>query len=189
MTSPPASSGPAGPDLSRAGIVARIIAGLAVVPVGVGIIDVFARVIGGNVGSLVGLLVDGALGLGGVFVADRISWRNRDPRGRVSVLRRRASDCGGVPVASGLMADATWRAMCLAARLMPRAAGSRWLAEAGSFLFEAPPAQQPCALRNYLVTAPQVIAASWAGCLARRIRPASSGATARRSDAGYDPRS
>ena len=85
---------------------------------------------------------------------------------------RRASGRGAIPAVSGPVAGAAWRAMRAASRLMPRAAGSRWLAEAESFLYEAPPAQRRRAIRNYLANAPRVIAASWAGRLVRRIRPA-----------------
>ena len=62
------------------------------------------------------------------------------------------------------------RAMRTAAWLMPPAVRDRWLGEAESFLFEAPPGQQAEAIRNYLITAPQVIAASWAVELLRRAR-------------------
>ena len=66
------------------------------------------------------------------------------------------------------MAGACWQAMRLAAHLMPRDAGRRWLAEADSFLFEVPPPRRGTALRNYLLTSPAVIAASWTGALAAR---------------------
>ena len=60
--------------------------------------------------------------------------------------------------------------MRLAARLMPRAAGRRWLAEASNFLAEAPAALQRGAIHSYLANAPQVIAVSWAVEAASRIR-------------------
>ena len=72
--------------------------------------------------------------------------------------------------------------MRLAARLMPSAAGKRWLAEADNFLFEVPLAQRRGTIRNYLFTAPLVIAVSWAGALAQRIRVTGSGPAARWSN-------
>ena len=59
--------------------------------------------------------------------------------------------------------------------------GRRWLAEAESFLFEATPAAQAEATRNYLLTAPQVIAVSWTTAAAQRLRL--KGPAIRRSDA------
>jgi hypothetical protein len=87
------------------------------------------------------------------------------------VLPGRAGGHGASPAVSGLMTGAGWRMMRAAAWLMPRAAGRRWLAEAASFLFEASPGQRRRAVRSYLLTAPRVIAKSWAGHLIRRIRP------------------
>ena len=68
---------------------------------------------------------------------------------------RRAVKCGAGPVEAGFLAGVGWRAMRLAARLMPRAAGRRWLAEAESFLAEAPPVLQRAAIRSYLIGAPR----------------------------------
>jgi hypothetical protein len=58
---------------------------------------------------------------------------------------------------------------------MPPAAGRRWLAEAASFLAEAPPALRHGAIRSYLIGAPQVITVSWAGYLAGKARLTGSG--------------
>lgn len=91
-------------------------------------------------------------------------------RGLFSVAARRAVRHGSGQAESGLVAGAGWRAMRLAAWLMPRAAGRRWLAEAESFAAEAPPALRRGAIRSYLTGAPQVIMVSWAGDLARRTR-------------------
>ena len=91
-------------------------------------------------------------------------------RGLFSVAVRRAVRHGSGQAESGLVAGAGWRAMRLAAWLMPRAAGRRWLAEAESFAAEAPPALRRGAIRSYLTGAPQVIMVSWAGDLARRTR-------------------
>ncbi len=88
--------------------------------------------------------------------------------GRVlSVVRRIIRHGSGTGV---LAAAAGWRMMCLAARLMPRAVGRRWLAEAESFLAEAPPELRRRAINSYLATAPQVIVVGWASEAARRLR-------------------
>jgi hypothetical protein len=71
------------------------------------------------------------------------------------------------------------RAMCLAAGLMPGAAGRRWLAEAENFLAEASPILRRGAIRSYLTGAFQVIAVSWASELSQRARLARRGPTAR----------
>ena len=61
--------------------------------------------------------------------------RNRNSRGRSGALAKDGSGRDAMPPVSGLIAGAAWRVMRAAARFMPRAAGSRWLAEAASFLF------------------------------------------------------
>jgi hypothetical protein len=126
----------------------------------------------GNVGVLpVGII--GTVGvLAGVALLAKVAKvRGWDVRRAFSVLtRRRATGSGTTLARSGLAAGAGWRVMCAAARLMPRAAGRRWLAEAESFLAEAQPAQRRPAIRSYLITAPQVITVTWAGDLARRAR-------------------
>lgn len=178
MTSP---SSTARPDRSRgAGIGGGAGVGLVV---GLVLGDIFAAV-GGLVAAVVGLV---AGGIATAVFAGRIPFRNWSPRGLSSVLMRRASSRGAVPAVSGLMAGADCRVMCAASKLMPQAAGSRWLAEAESFLFEVPVAQRHRAVRNYLITAPQVIAVSWAGHLARRTRPVGGAAPGRRSDTVDDP--
>jgi hypothetical protein len=86
-----------------------------------------------------------------------------------SLAGRRGHLAAGHPAQpAGLPGGPAGRAMRLAARLMPPATGRRWLAEADSFLFEASPEQRAAAVRDYLATAPRVIAAGWAGELARR---------------------
>jgi len=57
--------------------------------------------------------------------------------------------------------------MRLAARIMPPAAGRRWLTEAESCLYETDPGQRPAIGRDYRRTAPRVVAAAWAAELAR----------------------
>ena len=59
------------------------------------------------------------------------------------------------------------------ARLMPRAAGRRWLAEAESLLFEMSAARRGRAIRSYLCSAPRLAGMMWA----RRLR----GRTGRRT--------
>jgi hypothetical protein len=76
----------------------------------------------------------------------------------------------GTGSASGLLDGAGWRVMCLTAKLMPPAAGRRWLVEAESFLAEAPPALRRGAIGNYLTHTPQLIAVTWVGKLARAVR-------------------
>jgi hypothetical protein len=97
-------------------------------------------------------------------------WRNRNPQRRSGVPIRHASGHDAMPPVSGPIAGAAWQVMRAAARLMPRAAGRRWLAEAASFLSEAPPAQRHTAFRSYLAAAPQTILTSWASHLTRRSR-------------------
>jgi hypothetical protein len=55
-------------------------------------------------------------------------------------------------------------------RLMPRAAGRRWRAEAESALFEMDPGKRAAAVRNYLWSAPRVLVMSWGREVARRTR-------------------
>jgi hypothetical protein len=63
------------------------------------------------------------------------------------------------------------QAMRAAARLMPPADGQRWLGEAESFLAEeSDPELLRDAVRDYLATAPLVIAVSWARAVSRWAR-------------------
>ena len=100
-------------------------------------------------------------------------------RGLLSRMVRHAAR-GGCPAGAGWMADTGWRVMWLAARLMPPAEGRRWLAEAESFLAEAPPALRRGAIGSYLTSTPQVITVSWAGVLTQRARRALRGRAAPR---------
>jgi hypothetical protein len=147
------------------GIIYGIVGGFFGVVYGSLAGGVVGMVVGGSavVRSIVdfaGTVVVGVVGVADV-IGEGISSRNRDLRGPL----------GATSAVSGLMAGAGWRTMRAAARLMPRAAGSRWLAEAESFLYEAPPIPRRGAIRSYLIGALQVIAVSWAGELARRTRP------------------
>jgi len=97
-------------------------------------------------------------------------------RGLPSIVPWRAAGRGAVPVAgAGVVARAGWRAMRIAAWLMPPAVGRRWLAEARSFLTETPPGMQRRAIGSYLAGAPKVIAMCWAIALARWARLARRG--------------
>ena len=123
------------------------------------------------VGTVSGVVVIGTVAVAGVVVIARLEGKEFPLlRGLFSVAVRRAVRHGSGQAESGLVAGAGWRAMRLAAWLMPRAAGRRWLAEAESFAAEAPPALRRGAIRSYLTGAPQVIMVSWAGDLARRTR-------------------
>ena len=63
-----------------------------------------------------------------------------------------------------------WRTLTAVARLMPRSAGRRWLAEAESLLSEIAPARRSAVLRGYLVSAPGLAAIMWAHQVQRRMR-------------------
>jgi hypothetical protein len=101
----------------------------------------------------------------------------------------RGSRSGGLWRASGHVAAAWadgsvtagvgWRTMLVAARLMPPASGQRWIAEAESFLAEAPPGLQRRAIASYLAGAAQVIVVSWAVAAARQARLARRGPASR----------
>ena len=175
---------------------ARIVVGIVVVgigDVGIGGASIVVGVVGGvvvlGVASIVVSVSDAAAArrrrreLVGSDVL-----KTRSFRGLFSVLMRRASGRGGRVAEGGLRSGAAWRVMRVISGLMPRAAGTRWLAEADSFLFEVPPAQRRGALRNYLLTAPQVIVVSWAGHLAQRFRVGGSSPAGRRGNAEDDPR-
>jgi hypothetical protein len=56
------------------------------------------------------------------------------------------------------------------ARLMPKTAGRRWLAEAESLLFEMPAARRRKAIRSYLLSAPGLLALLWTREPSRRAR-------------------
>jgi hypothetical protein len=131
---------------SVAGVASAGVAGVAVAAVAIDVylLDSGARDAGGR---------------GGMF---------RSLRGLLSGVMRQAAWSGVDPADVGLMASVGWRLMRVAACMMPTAAGRRWLAEAESFLAEAPPVLRRGAVGSYLVGAPRVIVVSWAACLARR---------------------
>jgi hypothetical protein len=158
---PAARRGPSRPPLVALVALAAVVGAVAAAIVGVAL--------GG--GTAVGVVVIGTAGVVGVVGVALIEGKEFPRlRGLFSVAVRRAVRHGSGQAESGLVAGAGWRAMRLAAWLMPWAAGRRWLAEAESFAAEAPPALRRGAIRSYLTGAPQVIMASWAGDLARRTR-------------------
>jgi hypothetical protein len=64
-----------------------------------------------------------------------------------------------------------WHTLAVVSRLMPRAAGRRWLAEAQSLLAELTAAQRGAAVRSYLLSAPRLAVMMWARQVLRRARP------------------
>jgi hypothetical protein len=187
-----------GIDFARIGGVLGLVSGILGFIIGiVSIISGMLGVVGGALGivtsGVLGVVAGGVLGVvvgGGVgAVGTSIFLRDWDLRGSFSALMNRAAGRDAGPAASTLTTTASWRIMRVASRLMPRAAGRRWLAEAESFLAEAPARNRRQATRNYLLTAPQVIAATWTSALTRRTRPASSEPTDGQSPASDDPRS
>jgi hypothetical protein len=144
---------------------------VAIVTVSGVIITTTAAIVTVPAGTVSGVVVIGTVAIAGVVIIARLEGKEFPLlRGLFSVAVRRAVRHGSGQAESGLVAGAGWRAMRLAAWLMPRAAGRRWLAEAESFAAEAPPALRRGAIRSYLTGAPQVIMVSWAGDLARRTR-------------------
>jgi hypothetical protein len=63
-----------------------------------------------------------------------------------------------------------WRALTVVSRLMPAAAGRRWLAEAQSVLAEIAAARRGAAARSYLLSAPRLAVMMWAREVLRRAR-------------------
>jgi hypothetical protein len=64
-----------------------------------------------------------------------------------------------------------WRTLAVVSRLMPRAAGRRWLAEAESLLAEVTAARRGAAVRSYLLSAPRLAAMMWTRQALRLVRP------------------
>jgi len=92
------------------------------------------------------------------------------PRGRgrgSGSLRASGRDDDG-PVA---VATYRWRMLVMVSRMMPGAAGRRWLAEAESLLSEIAAARRGAAIRSYLLSAPRLVLMMWAQEVLRRARP------------------
>lgn len=87
--------------------------------------------------------------------------------GRKGIARAHGRDDG-----AGLAPPATgwWPVLRGVSRLMPRAAGRRWLAEAESLLFEVPAGLRRTVVRSYLRSAPRLALMMWAAELSRRAR-------------------
>jgi hypothetical protein len=73
---------------------------------------------------------------------------------------------------AGPAAEAAYRrrALAVVSRLMPAAAGRRWLAEAESLLAEVAPARRGASVRSYLRSAPRLAVMMWAREVLRRAR-------------------
>jgi hypothetical protein len=97
----------------------------------------------------------------------RADGRWRGWRGKGSGLSGRGQDGDG-PAGEAVH---RWRALAVVSRLMPRAAGRRWLAEAESLLAEVTAARRGAAVRSYLLSAPRLAAMMWARQALRRLRP------------------
>jgi hypothetical protein len=167
VTPPSPSSSPAAPPGKWRPPVAIIT--MIRMGVGNGAAAVFINLAHGNVVMIVAAVVCWLVAFFPEGLVGDLS-RNRNRPEVSSGVTGCAEGCGMSSPADGLMARAGWRIMRAAAWLMPRAAGRRWLAEAASSLFEASPGQRRRVVRSYLLTAPRVIAESWAGHLTRRIR-------------------
>jgi hypothetical protein len=92
-------------------------------------------------------------------------WGSRR-RGRGLTLRGREDDDGPAGVAAH-----QWHVLDAVSRLMPRPAGSRWLAEAESLLAEIAPARRGAAVRSYLLSVPRLAVMMWAREVLRRAWP------------------
>lgn len=187
-----------GIDFARIGGILGLASGILGFVVGIvlivsGMIEVVGGLLGVITSGLLGIVAGGVLGvvLGGVVgaVDTDIFLRDWNFRGSLSVVMKRAADRDAGLAASNLTATVSWRIMRVASGLMPRAAGRRWLAEAESFLFEAPGGHRRRAIHNYLLTAPPVIAMSWTRAMTRRTRLSGREPTAGQNNASGDPRS
>jgi hypothetical protein len=127
-------------------LCARFEPGWQWVPVAVGTVAVTA----------VGVSIDMPAGRG---------WGSRR-RGRGLILRGREDDDGPAGAAPH-----RWRILAIVSRLMPRQAGSRWLAEAESLLAEIAPARRGAAVRSYLLSVPRLAVMMWAREVLRRAWP------------------
>jgi hypothetical protein len=182
-----------GIDFALVGGIIGLVSGIIGFVVGmVGLVSGILGVVGGIPGvaasGLLGVVAGGVLGVvvGGA-VGPGIFLRDWNFRRSLSIPVSCAAGHDASPAASNATTTASWRIMRLASGLMPRAAGRRWLAEAVSCLTEAPAEYQRRAARNYLVTAPQVIAVTWTSALTRRTQPTGSEPTDRQSNGSGEP--
>ncbi len=104
-------------------------------------------------------------------VAERIAAAELEPDGsrrKGSGLSGHGRDDGDGPAGDAVHRR---RALVMMSRLMPRAAGRRWLAEAESLLAEVEAARRAAAVRSYLLSAPRLTVMMWARQVLRRVRP------------------
>jgi hypothetical protein len=130
-----------------------------------------------------------------LFAAIRVAAKDADDGGIARALLRfvagllrrpsRSARNEQQKVTSGSGPRSVGPALRLMARLMPAKTGRRWLAEADSFLFETAPHQRAAATRNYLLTAPCVIATAWTTHLSRRALAAVGRIPLRQDDANH----
>lgn len=111
----------------------------------------------------------GALGITGmaVFTAVAMAARRYRPGGRGRSSGASGLDDDDEPASA---AAHQWHMLVLVSRLMPRSAGRRWLAEAGSLLSEITAARRGAAIRSYLLSAPRLLVMVWAREVLRRAR-------------------
>jgi len=64
-----------------------------------------------------------------------------------------------------------WHGLVMVSRMMPGAAGRRWLAEAQSVLWEIADSRRAPAVRSYLLSGPRLAAVMWAHEALRWVRP------------------
>jgi hypothetical protein len=110
--------------------------------------------------------------------ADGFLLRERGKGGGRGIGPAGRGPAGRRPAGAGLAGDAgqasptAGRQPVLRAvsRLMPAAAGRRWLAEVESVLFETASGQRRKAVRSYLRSAPRLVVLMWASKLSRRAR-------------------
>jgi hypothetical protein len=118
----------------------------------------------GYVGGLKTLVGAGSLILNSAsLLALTSQWIRREPTGV------RGLDGNDGPVTACRILP-RWRTLGVVSRLMPPAAGRRWLAEAASSLVEMDPGERAAAVRSYLRSAPRVMAMTWGREMARRTR-------------------
>jgi hypothetical protein len=63
-----------------------------------------------------------------------------------------------------------WHLLVMVSRMMPPSAGHRWLAEAESLLSEIEAARRGAAIRSYLLSAPRLVATTWAREVLQLVR-------------------
>ena len=113
-------------------------------------------------------VVSAAAGIPRRLAGRQLVLRKSRGRGRDSGLGGHGRDDDGGPVDETVRG---WRALAVVSRLMPAAAGRRWLAEAESLLAEVTAARRAAMVRSYLRSAPRLAVMMWARQILRRLRP------------------